>query len=116
MPVYVLLERNLIKLIAVFWGVTPCGSCKNRVSEERIASIVMVTRIGYLRTTLAVTSNRSTLRKSIIFVAPKMNVIRSTEMSVLTRAARRNITEDDIIHNHRRENLKSYIALTGWTL
>jgi hypothetical protein len=26
------------------------------------------------------------------------------------------IPEDDILHSHRRENLKSYIALTGWTL
>jgi hypothetical protein len=26
------------------------------------------------------------------------------------------ITEDDILHSHSRENLKSYIALTGWTL
>jgi hypothetical protein len=26
------------------------------------------------------------------------------------------IPEDGIIHNHRRENLKSYIVLTGWTL
>jgi hypothetical protein len=26
------------------------------------------------------------------------------------------IAEDDILHSHRRENLKSYIALTGWTL
>jgi hypothetical protein len=26
------------------------------------------------------------------------------------------ITEDAILHSHRRENLKSYIALTGWTL
>jgi hypothetical protein len=26
------------------------------------------------------------------------------------------IPEDDIIHRHRREHLKSYIALTGWTL
>jgi hypothetical protein len=24
------------------------------------------------------------------------------------------IPEDDILHSHRRENLKSYIALTGW--
>jgi hypothetical protein len=23
---------------------------------------------------------------------------------------------DDIVHSHRREKLKSYIALTGWTL
>jgi hypothetical protein len=26
------------------------------------------------------------------------------------------IPEDDILHSHRRENLKSYIALTGWDL
>jgi hypothetical protein len=26
------------------------------------------------------------------------------------------IPEDDILHSHRRENLKSYIALTGWTM
>jgi hypothetical protein len=26
------------------------------------------------------------------------------------------IPEDDILHSHRRENLQSYIALTGWTL
>jgi hypothetical protein len=24
------------------------------------------------------------------------------------------IAEDDILHSRRRENLKSYIALTGW--
>jgi hypothetical protein len=32
------------------------------VSEERIASTIAVTRIGEIRTTLAVTSSRSTLR------------------------------------------------------
>jgi hypothetical protein len=26
------------------------------------------------------------------------------------------ISEDGIIHSHRRENLKSYRALSGWTL
>jgi hypothetical protein len=37
-------------------------------------------------------------------------------MSVITRAVRHNIPEDGIVHSHCRENLKSYIALTGWTL
>jgi hypothetical protein len=36
----------------------------------------------------------------------------SSETSVLTRATRHNIPGDGIIE--RRENLKSYIALTGW--
>jgi hypothetical protein len=26
------------------------------------------------------------------------------------------IPEDEIVHSRRRETLKSYIALTGWTL
>jgi hypothetical protein len=40
----------------------------------------------------------------------------SSETSVLTRAPWRNIPEDVILHSHHRENLKTYIALTGWTL
>jgi hypothetical protein len=31
-------------------------------------------------------------------------------------ATRRNIPEDGNLHSDRRENLKSYIALTGWAL
>jgi hypothetical protein len=35
--------------------------------------------------------------------------LRSSEMSVLTRATGRNNPEDTIFHSHRRENLKSYM-------
>jgi hypothetical protein len=65
------------------------------VLEEPSASIIRVTRIGELGTTLVITSNRRTLRNS-------------SETLVLTRATRRNIPEDDILHSHRLENLKSY--------
>jgi hypothetical protein len=47
----------------VFWDVNPCGSCKNRRFVGFSASIIRVTRISELVTKLAVTSNRSTLRR-----------------------------------------------------
>jgi hypothetical protein len=51
-----------------------------------------------------------------ILITLMMGAVRSSETSILTRATRRNFPEDGILHSHRRENLKSYIALTGWTL
>jgi hypothetical protein len=51
------------------------------VSEERIASIIRVTRIGELETTLAVTSNRSTLREFFIVTAVKTSNL--TKLSLL---------------------------------
>jgi hypothetical protein len=58
------------------------------VLEERRASVINVARISMLGT-LTLTSNQRT---------------------------RRNIPEDAILRSHRHENLKSYIALTGWAL
>jgi hypothetical protein len=51
-----------------------------------------------------------------ILVTLMMEAIFSSETSVLTRATRRNIPEDGILVSHRRENLKSYIAITSWDL
>jgi hypothetical protein len=53
---------------------------------------------------------------STIIVTLMMDALISFETSVIRRATRRNIPEDGILHSHRRENLKSYIALTGWAL
>jgi hypothetical protein len=72
------------------------------VSEELSASFIKVTKIGELGTTLAVFLMKEALS--------------SSETSVTTRATWRNIQEDVILHSQCRENLESYIALTGWTL
>jgi hypothetical protein len=53
---------------------------------------------------------------SPILVTLMKNALRFSETSVRTRATRLKTPEDDILHRHRRGNLKSYIALTGWTL
>jgi hypothetical protein len=42
-------------------------------------------------------------------VTLKMGAVRSLETSAPTRATRRHIPEDDILHSHRRENLKFYL-------
>jgi hypothetical protein len=46
----------------------------------------------------------------------KMETIRSSKTSVPITPTRHLIIEDGILHSHCRENLNSYIALTGWTL
>jgi hypothetical protein len=76
-----------------------------------------VTSIEELGTTLGVTSNRNASETgSPNLVTLMMEALSSSEMSVLAKATQRNIPEDAILHSHSRENLESYIALTGWTL
>jgi hypothetical protein len=82
------------------------------VSEERSASIVRVTRICELGT-FAVTSNLRTLR---ILVTQMMEALTSSETLVLTRATLRNMPEDDILHSHRHEKLKSHTIFSSYIL
>jgi hypothetical protein len=77
---------------AVFWIVTPCGSCENRRFEE-----------NYLFHHL----DKKKLTPMMV------EAIRSSETSVLARATRSDNPEDGILRSYRRENLKPYIALMG---
>jgi hypothetical protein len=48
--------------------------------------------------------------RSPILVALIMEAILTTETSLVSRATMRNIQEDGVLHSHRRENFKFYIA------
>jgi hypothetical protein len=82
---------------AVFWDVTPCCS-----GNWRFGGMYRLHHQGdnnrRARKTLAVTSNRSTLRRNTLM----METGSSSETSALTRATLRNIQEDGILHQQTR--------------
>jgi hypothetical protein len=106
---------------AVFWDVMPCGSCKNRNSEwtyrpHQGGKNRRARKNVFIRIVLRLLVTANVIHSSPVLVTLMMEAIRSSETSILARATRRNIREDGILHGHRRENFKSYIALTWWIL
>jgi hypothetical protein len=70
----------------------------------------------FLRNALQLLVTANVVLSLLILVSLMMEAMRSSETYVFTRVTRRNIPDDGILCSHRRENLKFYIALTGWTL
>jgi hypothetical protein len=93
----------------VFLDVTSCGSCRNR----RFGRTYRLLSPGRQKSAPSLV----TFMKETILSRTRGGVaICLSETSVVTTATRHNIPEDDILHSHCGENLKSYIALSGWTL
>jgi hypothetical protein len=65
-------------------------------------------------TKLLITAN--VIPSSLIISILMIEALRFSETSVLRRATRCHFPADGILQSHRSENLKSYIALTGWAL
>jgi hypothetical protein len=91
----------------------------NVVSSSLLVYTVMMEAICSSETSesllqLLVTNN--VVPSSLILSTLLIEAICSRDTSVLTRTTRSHIPEDGILRSHRREDLKSYIALTDLAL
>jgi hypothetical protein len=82
-------------------------------SEKRIASIIRMTRIDELVIMSAVTRKIVFLRSMLQLlvtadVAPSSAKLATLMIEpIIIRATRHNITEEDVLHSHCRQHLKS---------
>jgi hypothetical protein len=81
----------------------------NRSTLRR--NTIVYTYIAFLRSVLQLLVTANVVPGSPILVNLMMKEKRSSETSFLTRDTRRNISEDDILHSHCRENLKSFLIV-----
>jgi hypothetical protein len=100
----------------VFWDVTPCFSGKTRRFGGTYRLNHQGRKNNELGTVLQLLLTAKVIRSSLIHSTLMMEPIRSSEPSVLTGTTQRDIPEDGLLHSHHRENLNSYVALTGWAL
>jgi hypothetical protein len=64
------------------------------ISEERIAYIIRVTRIVFLRSVRRLLVTASFVPSSPILITLMMEALRSSETSILTKATWRNVPEE----------------------
>jgi hypothetical protein len=81
----------------VFWGVAPCGSCENQRFGGTYRLHHQVEKNQRARNSVSSNTHLKQVKLTPVFIRAKL----------------RHIPEDGILHSYRRENFKTYIALTG---